>query len=72
MVKTAVQQIVDIYRMMSVRDVSTDVREILTKYLTNLVEGGEADPERLTVCGLVYLRQLDGTLKPEQTGFTGL
>ena len=72
MIKTAVQQVVDIYSMMSLRDVTNDVRDVLTKYLTNLFEGGETDPERLTVCGLVYLRQLDGTLKPAQSGFSGL
>lgn len=72
MIKNAVQQVVDIYRMMCVREVTNDVRDVLTKYLTNLFEGGERDPERLTVCGLVYLRQLDGTLKPSESGFSGL
>jgi hypothetical protein len=26
-----------------------------------LFEAGETDPHRLTVCGLTYLRQLDGS-----------
>jgi len=37
-----------------------------------LVEAGEKDPHRLTVCGLTYLRQLDGSNDPVKAGYTGL
>ena len=33
---------------------------------------GEKDPHRLTVCGLTYLRELDGSSDPVKAGFTGL
>ena len=44
----------------------------MTEYLTTLVEAGENDTHRLTVCGLTYLRQLDGSSDPVKAGFTGL
>jgi hypothetical protein len=44
----------------------------VTEYLTTLVEAGEKDPHRLTVCGLTYLRQLDGSSDPVKAGYTGL
>ena len=37
-----------------------------------LFEPGEKDPHRLTVCGLTYLRELDGSSDPVKAGFTGL
>jgi hypothetical protein len=37
-----------------------------------VVWAGEKDPHRLTVCGLTYLRELDGTTDPVKAGFTGL
>lgn len=72
MINIAIEQILTTYRMMSARDVETGDRDRLVNYLTMLVEGGETDAQRLTVCGLVYLRQLDGALKPAAAGFTGL
>ena len=33
-------------------------------YITTLFEAGEKDPHRLTVCGLTYLRELDGSADP--------
>ena len=51
---------------------SDDARVKVTEYLTTLVEAGEKDPHRLTVCGLTYLRQLDGSTDPVKAGFTGL
>ena len=38
----------------------------------SLFEAGEKDPHRLTVCGLTYLRELDGSTNPVKAGFTGL
>jgi hypothetical protein len=35
------------------------------------MEAGEKDPHRLTVCGLTYLRQLDGSSDPVKAGLRG-
>ena len=40
-------------------------------YVKQLLESGEKDARRLTVCGLVYLRELDGRNEPVKAGFTG-
>jgi len=44
----------------------------VTEYVGKLFEAGEKDPHRLTVCGLTYLRELDGSTDPVKAGFTGL
>jgi hypothetical protein len=44
----------------------------VTDYVKTLVDAGEKDTHRLTVCGLTYLRQLDGSTDPVKAGFTGL
>ena len=51
---------------------SDEARAKVTEYVTKLVEGGEKDPHRLTVCGLTYLRELDGSSDPVKAGYTGL
>jgi hypothetical protein len=51
---------------------STEARARVTAYLAKLIEGGEKDTHRLTVCGLTYLRELDGSVDPVRAGFTGL
>ena len=51
---------------------SDEARERVTEYITTLFEAGETDPHRLTVCGLTYLRQLDGSNDPLKAGYTGL
>lgn len=51
---------------------SAEAREKVTEYVTTLFEAGEKDEHRLTVCGLTYLRQLDGSNDPVKAGFTGL
>jgi hypothetical protein len=51
---------------------STEARAKLTDYIAKLIEAGEKDPHRLTVCGLTYLRELDGRNDPVKAGFTGL
>ena len=51
---------------------SAEARAKVTKYVTTLFEAGETDPHRLTVCGLAYLRELDGSNDPVKAGFTGL
>ncbi len=44
----------------------------MTEYVSTLFEAGEKDPHRLAVCGLAYLRELDGSTDPVKAGFTGL
>ena len=49
-----------------------EARAKVTEYVTTLFEAGEKDTHRLTVYGLTYLRQLDGSNDPVKEGFTGL
>lgn len=51
---------------------SAEARVKVTDYVTKLFEAGERDTHRLTVCGLTYLRELDGSRDPVKAGYTGL
>jgi hypothetical protein len=51
---------------------SAEARARVTAYLNKLSEAGERDTHRLTVCGLTYLRELDGSSDPVKAGYTGL
>ena len=51
---------------------SAEARAKVTDYVNTLFEAGERDPHRLTVCGLTYLRELDGSADPVKAGYTGL
>ncbi len=51
---------------------SAEARARVTDYVTTLFEAGETDMHRLTVCGLTYLRELDGSSDPVKAGYTGL
>jgi hypothetical protein len=51
---------------------SMEARIKVTDYVNTLFEAGEKDLHRLTVCGLTYLRELDGSSDPVKAGFTGL
>ncbi|HET7887199.1 MAG TPA: hypothetical protein VFL62_13305 [Bradyrhizobium sp.] len=51
---------------------SAEAREKVTQYVTTLFEAGETDLHRLTVCGLTYLRERDGSSDPVKAGYTGL
>jgi hypothetical protein len=51
---------------------SNETRAKVTEYVGKLFEAGEKDTHRLTVCGLTYLRELDGSNDPVKAGFTGL
>jgi len=50
---------------------SAEARAKVTEYVTKLFEA-EKDTHRLTVCGLTYLRELDGSSDPVKAGYTGL
>ena len=49
-----------------------EAREKVTDYVKTLFDAGEKDEQRLAVCGLTYLRQLDGSSDPVKAGYTGL
>lgn len=51
---------------------SDEARSNLIQYLATLTEAGETDPHRLTVCGLTYLRERDGSIDTVKAGFTGM
>jgi len=51
---------------------SEEARAKVTEYVNTLFEAGERDTHRLTVCGLAYLRELDGSSDPLKAGYTGL
>src|SRR5258706_15216741 len=51
---------------------NAEARAKVTEYVTTLFEAGEKDMNRLTVCGLTYLRELDGSNDPVKAGVTGL
>jgi hypothetical protein len=51
---------------------SAEAREKVTEYVGKLFEAGEKDTHRLTVYGLTYLRELDGSNDPVKAGFTGM
>jgi hypothetical protein len=72
--QTAIDRIMHTYDMMMSRTqaASDDARAKVTDYVKSLFDGGETDPHRLTVCGLTYLRELDGSNDPVKAGFTGL
>lgn len=72
--QTAIDRIMHTYDMMASRTqaASDEARTKVTDYIKALFDGGETDPHRLTVCGLTYLRELDGNNDPVKAGFTGL
>jgi hypothetical protein len=51
---------------------SEEARAKVTDYVRMLFDAGEKDAHRLTVCGLTYLRELDGSNDPVKAGYTGL
>ena len=72
--ESAIDRIMQTYALLVNRSAaaSDDARARVTEYVAKLFEAGEKDPHRLTVCGLTYLRELDGSSDPVKAGFTGL
>jgi hypothetical protein len=70
----AIDRIMQTYDLMLNRTAaaSTEARAKVTDYVQMLFDAGEKDLHRLTVCGLTYLRELDGSSDPVKAGFTGL
>jgi hypothetical protein len=73
-VAAAVGRIMQTYDLMLNRTAaaSADARAKVTDYVRMLFDAGEKDLHRLTVYGLTYLRELDGSNDPVKAGFTGL
>ncbi len=72
--ETAIDRIMQTYALLVNRSssASEETRAKVTDYIAKLIEAGEKDTDRLTVCGLTYLRELDGSNDPVKAGFTGL
>ena len=72
--EAAIDRIMHTYDLLLNRSTaaSEEAREKVTDYVKTLFEAGERDTHRLTVCGLTYLRQLDGSTDPVKAGFTGM
>ncbi|HEY0568225.1 MAG TPA: hypothetical protein VGD13_08905 [Xanthobacteraceae bacterium] len=72
--EAAIDRIMQTYALLvnSSAAASEEARAKVTDYIGKLSEAGEKDTHRLTVCGLTYLRELDGSSDPVKAGFTGL
>jgi hypothetical protein len=72
--EAAIDRIMQTYALLVNRSAvaSDEARTKVTDYIGKLFEAGEKDTHRLTVCGLTYLRELDGSVDPVKAGFTGL
>jgi hypothetical protein len=72
--EAAIDRIMQTYDLLMNRSAaaSEEARAKVTEYLKTLFEAGERDTHRLTVCGLTYLRELDGSNDPVKAGYTGL
>jgi len=73
-VEAVIDRIMQTYDLLMNRSAAgtAEARAKVTDYVNTLFEAGERDPHRLTVCGLTYLRELDGSNDPVKAGFTGL
>ena len=72
--EAAIDRIMQTYDLLMNRTAaaSAEARAKVTDYVNTLFEAGERDTHRLTVCGLTYLRELDGSIDPVKAGYTGL
>ena len=72
--QAAIDRIMQTYDLLANRSdaASAEARAKVTEYVTKLFEAGETDAHRLTVCGLTYLRELDGSIDSVKAGYTGL
>ncbi len=70
--KSAIERVIQTYGLLTSREAAELMQAKLENYIKMLFDAGETDVNRLTVCGLVYLRQLDGSNDPVKAGYTGL
>src|SRR3954453_6987416 len=70
--EAAIDRIMHTYDLLANRTsaASAEAREKVTNYLNTLMEGGEKDTHRLTVCGRSYLRQGGGSVDGLKAGYT--
>jgi hypothetical protein len=70
----AIDRIMQVYDLLMNQSAAAnaEAREKVTEYVKTLFEAGEKDEHRLTVYGLTYLRELDGSNDPVKAGYTGL
>lgn len=73
-VQAAIDRVMMTYDLLATRtdDERVEARERVIDYLAKLHAAGETDLDRLTVCGLTYLRERDGSIDSVKAGFTGL
>ena len=69
--ESAIEMVLQTYGLLASHTVNKNARMKLENYVKQLFESGEKDQRRLAVCGLVYLRELDGRNDPVKAGFTG-
>ncbi|ABE39894.1 hypothetical protein [Rhodopseudomonas pseudopalustris] len=68
----AIDRVIQTYGLLTSSEAAQDAQAKVENYIRTLFEAGETDDNRLTVCGLVYLRELDGSNDPVKAGYTGL
>jgi hypothetical protein len=62
MISIALEQTLAVYGQMVSHQTAETAKQSLSAYLTEQFDGGEKDPQRLTVLGLTYLRSVDRSL----------
>ena len=72
--EAVIDRIMQTYNLLVDRSAAAteEARAKVTEYIKTLFEAGERDTHRLTVCGLTYLRERDGSNDPVKAGYTGL
>ncbi|MCG6207140.1 hypothetical protein LPW26_21045 [Rhodopseudomonas sp. HC1] len=68
----AIDRVIQTYGLLTSQETADQMKVKVENYIRTLFEAGETDDNRLTVCGLVYLRELDGSNDPVKAGYTGL
>ncbi|MGX7743642.1 hypothetical protein [Rhodopseudomonas parapalustris] len=68
----AIDRVIQTYGLLTSKEAAENSKPKVERYIRKLVEAGETDDNRLTVCGLVYLRELDGSNDPVKAGYTGM
>ncbi|NEW86271.1 MULTISPECIES: hypothetical protein [Rhodopseudomonas] len=68
----AIDRVIQTYGLLTSKEAAENSKAKVETYIRTLVEAGETDDNRLTVCGLVYLRELDGSNDPLKAGYTGM
>ena len=70
--QTAIDRAIQTYGLLTSREAAEQAQPKLEDYIRTLYEAGETDDNRLTVCGLVYLRERDGSNNSVKAGYTGM